>query len=141
MIEFEVDGLPSAQGSKTAVTVGGKARVIDKNPKSLKAWRDAVEKAARAALPPEGGYGQHVPVIVQMIFRMPRGKTVKRALPTTAPDLDKTLRSTNDAMTKAGVYYDDSQIVESAERKRYVLPGEVPGVRVRVSAVGERVDP
>lgn len=141
MIEFEVAGLPSAQGSKTAVTVGGKARVIDKNPKSLKAWRDAVEKAARAAVPPEGGYGPHIPVHVQMVFRMPRGKTVKRGLPTTAPDLDKILRSTNDAMTKAGVFHDDAQIVESAERKRYALPHETPGVRVRVSRIEEGETP
>lgn len=134
IVEFNVNGMPSPQGSKTAVTVGGKARVIDKNPKALKAWRNAVDAAARET---GGHFGAHVPLLVQVVFRLPRGKTVTRKYPTTRPDLDKTLRATYDALTTSGLIHDDSQIVESSERKRYALDNEEPGARIRVSRIDE----
>ena len=137
MIEFDVEGLPSPQGSKTAMVVAGRARVIDKNPKALKAWRKAVEQAARAARAGGEGFGADEPIVTRMMFRLPRGATVKREHPTTVPDLDKLLRATNDALTTSGLIADDKQIVRSAEGKRYALPHETPGVRIRVFRLNE----
>ena len=55
------------------------------------------------------------------------------------PDLSKLLRSTEDALTDAGLWADDARVVEY-ERLAKVYPGEdpealpVPGVRIEIRA-------
>lgn len=127
VIEFFVPGIPQPQGSKTGFVQGGRAVVVDKNPKLLKPWRKAVTSAAAEAWagrdPLERG------VIVRATFGMPKGKSVKRHEPFVRPDLDKLARSLLDGVTDAGLWKDDSQVVELAIRKIYADP---PGVRVRI---------
>jgi len=50
---------------------------------------------------------------------MPRGKTVKREMPTVPPDLDKLIRAINDSATDAGIIEDDSQVIEIVAYKFY----------------------
>jgi Holliday junction resolvase RusA-like endonuclease len=53
------------------------------------------------------------------MFFMPRGKTVKREMPTVPPDLDKLIRAINDSATDAGIIEDDSQVIEIVAYKFY----------------------
>ena len=143
MIEFNVDGEPAPQGSKKAFVVTRKdgshgAVVVDDNKAALKSWRDVVKLAASIYA---GEHGKHVPLRVDVVFRLKRGKTVKRLYPTTKPDLDKLTRSIGDSMTDAELYADDSQIVVATQYKRYALPHETPGARIRVSRIEEGETP
>lgn len=135
MITFRVIGTPSPQGSKNAFVRGGRAVIVDKNPPALEAWRSAVEEAARAT---GVKHEAHVPLVVQIVFILPRGKSVKREHPTTRPDGDKTERAVWDALTKSGLVHDDSQIVEWSGRKRYQLPDEPTGAFIRVFSLEEK---
>jgi len=78
-----------------------------------------------------------------MTFRMPRPKShtgaqgltpsASNATPHTRPDVDKLARAVNDALTTAGVIYDDSQITRIIAAKRYADPHEAPGVTIAVT--------
>ncbi len=85
--------------------------------KRLKAWRKLVTEKLEAA---NAGCEQlNGALSLQVIFFMPRPKTVKREFPITAPDLDKLIRSINDSATDAGVIKDDSQVIEIVAYKFY----------------------
>ena len=53
-----------------------------------------------------------------MHFRYERPKSVKRAVPTVPPDLDKQIRSILDALTGVA-YVDDSQVTHIIASKSY----------------------
>lgn len=131
VVTFFVAGVPQPQGSKTGYVVGGRAVVVDKNPKMLKPWRVEVTRAARAACE------QHAmllgPIRVEATFVMPRGKSVKRPLPSVTPDLDKLIRALFDGITDAKtVWRDDAQVVQIAIDEVY---GDAPGVHVTLRLV------
>jgi Holliday junction resolvase RusA-like endonuclease len=63
-----------------------------------------------------------------LLFIMPRPKTVKRAQPSVAPDLDKLTRAAMDALTSVA-YKDDGQVTEIHAMKIY---GGTPGLEVRI---------
>lgn len=119
-VAFRVNGVPAPQGSKRAFVVNGHAVLTEASSK-VKPWREAVVNAAVDAMngrePLEGA------VVVTITFRLARPKTVKRDHPHVAPDLDKLARSTNDALTTAQVFRDDSQICDLHVYKRYGIPG------------------
>ena len=111
-------GEPAPQGSKRVISRGdaSRAAVIVEANKRTAPWRSDVITAARAALP-VGHVPWDGPVVARMVFSFWRPKTVpysKRPYPSTNPpgDLCKLARSTEDALKAAGVYQDDSRIVE-----------------------------
>jgi Holliday junction resolvase RusA-like endonuclease len=140
MIEIRVIGLPAPQGSKRHVGHG----VMIESSKNVKPWREAVKYAAFEAF----GAGRYPheerivgPVEAVMIFTMPRPKSAKKgARADKRPDLSKLVRSTEDALTDAGVWEDDARVVTCWARK--VFPGEhpdaldVPGAVIRISRAG-----
>ena len=133
-LQLRVAGIPAPQGSKRHV---GRGILIESSSK-VKSWRQTVAWTAfeamgecRERFPLEG------PVSVEVEFMLPRGRSVKRALPAVKPDLDKLIRSTLDALTDARVWQDDSQVVSLAVRKRY---GE-PGATVTVTWMPEAPSP
>ena len=112
--------------------------VVDGNRDKLKPWRAAVTAVAIDA------WGGRPPldedVCVWMEFVFPRllshygtGRNehvLKASAPShknTRPDKDKLERAINDALTDAGVWLDDSRIVDGGARKVY---GPKPGARV-----------
>lgn len=116
MLQVFAPGIPQPQGSKSAYRRGNKIVLVESN-KNLPAWRRLVTEkleAANADCQPFSGA-----VSLDVMFFMPRGKTVKRELPTTPPDLDKLVRAINDSATDAGVIQDDSQVVEIVAYKFY----------------------
>ncbi|MFE4469515.1 RusA family crossover junction endodeoxyribonuclease [Leifsonia sp. NPDC056824] len=129
---FTVNGKPVPQGSKTVFMVKGKPVLADANSKELKPWRQKVAQVALHAASHVSA--REVPVAVHAVFTFERPKTVKREYPTVKPDLDKLIRSVFDAITDAGLWADDCQVVDMRVTKQY---GERPGVQVRVGEIRE----
>lgn len=133
-----VHGIPAPQGSKRFVGVSkrtGRGIMIESS-KAVKPWRQAVVWAAVEA-------GKQTmftePLSVEMVFVMPKPKSAKKsAKPSKKPDLSKLVRSTEDALTDAGVWRDDSLVVACAASKVYTsdhplgAPGAVISIRLAV---------
>lgn len=96
--------------------------IIHSQGSALAAWRSAVALKARevGATPAEGA------IHIEMTFTMLKPRTVTRAHPTVAPDLDKLVRAVLDGLT-AIAYRDDAQVTSIVARKSY---GERPGVAI-----------
>lgn len=76
------------------------------------------------------GYGDiplRGPLEVDAVFHLPRPKSNKSKHPVNPPDLDKLERGLWDALTLAGVWEDDAQVVLSHARKRW---SQTPGAHV-----------
>ena len=151
MILFHVVGTPAPQGSKTAMPVRkngkltGKTNLVESS-KALKPWRTLVTHQARRAKPK--GFTPYVGAVrVEVIFRFPRPKghygtgrnagTLKPSAPEhhiTKPDADKLLRAIFDGLTAAGIYRDDSQVIETYAAKRYAH-GDNPGATISVEPI------
>jgi len=74
-------------------------------------------------------------VTVSMVFYLPRPKSVsrkKRPHPTVKPDIDKLLRSTNDALTDSGIITDDALILEITGKKEYADDRQ-PGAYITIT--------
>ena len=122
MITFSVKGLPIPQGSMKVIN----GHMIHSQGSVLTGWRSQIGFAARAA-----GAKPHLEAVhIEMIFTMPRPKTVTRPEPSVAPDLDKLVRAVLDGLT-AIAYRDDGQVVRLTAAKQY---GVNPGVWVQMWA-------
>lgn len=122
-VRVVVYGQPAPQGSKRHV---GGGRMIESS-KAVKPWREAVKFAAllvreKAGMPaPLDG-----PLLARVVFTVPKPKSApksRRTWPDRKPDLSKLLRSTEDALTDAGLIADDARLVEFS-RLAKVFPGE-----------------
>ena len=134
-VAFRAAGKPEPQGSKNAFVVNGRAVIVDKNPKPLKAWRRVVSDAAIDAMVTAGDSDPLIgPVRVSLVFFIERPKSVKREHPSVRPDIDKLARAVLDGLTTAGVYSDDSQVVDLTASKVYGVPA---GVAVQVSPLSD----
>lgn len=158
MIRITVYGEPAPQGSKRGFVnrkTGG-VILVENNKDRLDSWREAVKYAALQVR--AGAAALDGPIVARMVFsvRRPKGhyrsgknaallKTDAPSRPCSKPDLSKLLRSTEDALTDAGVWIDDARVVEY-ERAAKVFIGEdaesldAPGVRIVARKIGERGD-
>jgi Holliday junction resolvase RusA-like endonuclease len=92
--------------------------MIEANPHH-KGWRDEVITAARMAMGTQGTEKFLGPLKVELLFEMPKGSTVRRHSPETAPDVDKLTRTIFDALEQAGVVQNDAQICDVHAVKIY----------------------
>lgn len=141
IVAFDVHGEPAPQGSKTVGrSKAGAAFVREDNP-ATEPWRNAVTRAATAAMgdlgrPPIAG-----PVELEVIFVFARPKshyrTGKRAgeLKPSAPhycskipDVDKLVRAIGDAITGV-VVVSDAAIVKLRAEKHFGPPAAYVTVR------------
>jgi Holliday junction resolvase RusA-like endonuclease len=137
-----VYGSPAPQGSKKFVGMRGGHGVMVESSKRVKPWRADVKAAAEAAR--DGAAPMDGPLVMRMVFTLPKPSSAPKRRRTYAmrkPDLSKLVRSTEDALTDAGLISDDARIVEY-ERLAKVFPGEdpesleAPGVRIELRSVG-----
>lgn len=126
-------GTPAPQGSKAYKGHRGGLPVLVESSKKVKPWRFVVVAAAevqrlslsasmRRELPLDG------PLAVRMVFTMRKPLSApkrRRTWPTTYPDVSKLARSTEDALTTAGIWADDARVVQY-DRLAKVFPGEDP---------------
>lgn len=139
MIEFDVIGMPAPQGSKKFVgtTKAGRGILVESS-KKVRPWRMDVKAAAEAVRAASGTIAG--PLAVHMVFTLPKPASApktRRTWPDRKPDLSKLVRSTEDAISDAGLWEDDARVVRYGTLAK-VFPGEdvdalaVPGVRVRI---------
>lgn len=137
-IVFAVYGIPGEQGSKTARARGyvdreGKVRtkawVVENNEVKNRSWREAVRQEAIAAMRDHNSEFDFpltgCLVILQVTFTVKKPGTFpkrRRILPIKRPDVSKLIRSTEDALTDAGFWKDDSQV--AYDRLYKVFPNE-----------------
>lgn len=137
-----VYGSPAPQGSKSfkGTFVGKDGRthgILAESSKKVKPWREDVKAAAllvRNGRPPLDG-----PLKVRMVFTLPKPASspkTRRTYPMRMPDLSKLARSTEDALTDAGIFVDDARIVEYS-RLAKVFAGEDPDALEACGAVIE----
>ncbi len=144
-ILIRVEGIPRPGGSKRSFRHPhtGKIIVIDAS-KTVKVWRALVVAAAKAAYrgPPLQG-----PLHVSMQFFLMRpkahykgnnrGNDLRFAAPAEhviRPDVLKLCRPTEDALTNAGVWGDDAQIVNEIMTKTYSRT-DTPGALILISTL------
>jgi Holliday junction resolvase RusA-like endonuclease len=149
-LTITVHGPPAPQGSKHATLHKQSGRVVTMEAsKRVRPWREAVKEAAlraldAASLPSYATLGQLRmlgPVHVEVVFCFDKPKSAPKRRRTwpitrTSGDVDKLQRSTFDALTDAGVYQDDSQVIDVHARKVFTddpdAPLHVPGAVIRV---------
>ncbi len=133
-LSFFVPGKPVPQGSKRHV---GNGRMVEMG-KDLKPWRESIRWAALERS--HGPLMYEGPVSVRLQFVMPRPASAPKRKTTPGikrPDVDKLIRSVLDALSSAGVWRDDSQVVEVYASKRIAELTESPGVSVLVQRTEE----
>jgi crossover junction endodeoxyribonuclease RusA len=139
VLNFFVPGRPAPQGSKRSV---GRGRFIEAS-KYLPAWRNAVTEYAIYAATEYGWETISGPVTLEVVFYLERPATIKvnkRPHPVVPPDIDKLVRSVGDALSDAGVWGDDSQVVKLVAFKRYADTHE-QGAFISVSTLEENQTP
>lgn len=149
-----VYAMPASQGSKRYVGRAGGRGVMVESSKKLPGWRQAVREAALACIycsrPFDGkasvlrsGYPLDQPLAAAMTFTLPKPVSApkrRRTWPDRMPDLSKLVRSTEDALTDAGVWRDDARVI-AYRRLAKVYPNEgpdalpIPGVLIRIWSV------
>ena len=147
-VVITVYGTPAPQGSKRAfVGKSGKAHVIESSHDRVKSWRQAVIDEVRPECRAFRFDG--LALEVDMVFRLKRPKSHYRTgrnahllrddaprYPSGKPDLSKLARSTEDALTDAGLWADDAQVVRYALLAKYWADdGVLPGAIIRVREV------
>lgn len=135
-LEFDVDGIPTPQGSKRAFVRNGRANLVEVAGASLKAWRQDVTVAASAAIRHHDWVPLEEPLEVHVGFRLPRPKSrPDDDWHATRPDVDKLARAVLDALTVAEVWRDDCYVADLRVFKRYAdaRPGASIAVR-RISS-------
>jgi Holliday junction resolvase RusA-like endonuclease len=115
-----VYGIPGPQGSKKPVgnrlsKKGNLVPVLVESSAKVKPWRDAVMDAATKQIVLQRGRFRTLdgPLVAEMHFTMPAPQRMPkdRVAHTVYPDLSKLLRSTEDALTQAGVWADDARVI------------------------------
>ena len=139
---IDVPGLPESQGSMRGFKTKSGRVILTSDNNRLTSWRRDAMVAAREMNDAVGG-GQFLDAVaVALVFTLPRpkGHFGKRGLLPSAPehpagaakDLDKLTRACFDALTGAGIWRDDGQVVDVHARKIY---GERPGVHIEVGGL------
>ncbi len=131
-ITIEVRGTPAPQGSKVGIAIRkagvytGRVALKESSKDRVNTWRDDV---VAAALKARGRYAPlSGPLVVSMTFTLRKPASApkrRRTWPCTRPDLSKLARSTEDALTTAGIWGDDGQVVRYHDLAK-VYPGEDP---------------
>lgn len=139
-LSFKVYGMPGPQGSKSFKGMRGGHAIMVESSKKVRPWRQdvkAVAESVRSGPPLDG------PLRLKMVFTLPKPASApkrRQTWPMRTPDLSKLARSTEDAITDAGLWVDDARVVEYVLlAKRY--PGEgsyaldAPGVWVSIEQI------
>lgn len=142
---FYAVGDPAPQGSKSFKGIHGGHAVMAESSKRVAPWRQTVVAAAFGA-----GLSLDGPVAVRMVFSVRRPKSARKddRHPHAQPDVSKLARSTEDAITDAGLWTSDARVTGYTRLwKAYAGHPEwdvdclpVPGVVVAAAPAGDGVE-
>lgn len=133
-LSLDIDPMPAPRPRARAFMVKGKPIVSMYHPKEYTEWQKAVVEAINDELDwavmndPKAEYHFSGPLTVGIIVSKTRPKTTKLSAP--KPDVDNFAKGILDAMTKAGVWKDDSQVEFLAVKKQW---SDEPGVLIEVT--------
>lgn len=150
-IRIVVRGTPAPQGSKSfkGMTNAGRA-ILTESSKKVRPWRMDVKQSAEQWIAQRAAKNEphapiNGPVIARMVFTLKKPASApktRRTYPMRTPDLSKLVRSTEDALTDAGIWADDARVIEYV-RLAKVFPGEdlealdCPGVVIEIMEVAQ----
>lgn len=161
MLTVIVRDKPVTQGSKVPFISRstGRPGMKEQLGADLKTWREAVKTAAREAIEAhqtasalEVLYPLTSPVVLGVTFTLYKPSSAPKRRPTwpmgKKNDVDKLLRSTLDALTAAGVWTDDGQVVEVTRLGKFypnpddrsVLPDGARNSGIMLAMGGTRCD-
>lgn len=128
-LDLFVPGRAAPQGSKRYL---GPKRVVEMS-KYVGAWRDDVRASCMRAWGNRAALDGPLLFEVEFIRARP-ASAPKRSTPSdvSAPDLSKLVRSTEDAITAAGVWRDDARVMCTLAWKRIAEIDETPGAWIRI---------
>lgn len=137
---FFVFGVPIQQAGSRAVPTGAGVRLISTGGKGLAGWRNQVAATAATYAAVHGLVDGPIRVDCDLLFPMPTSRPKKDRLrgvgwKITAPDVDKLLRATFDALTASGLIRDDARICAGSFTKRETTAAT--GLRITVSRLDE----
>ena len=135
MIAAMLDITPVPKGRPRFRVIGGKhvtAYTDAKTRKYEEALRTEFAKLAKKPIPAGNA------ISVQVIFHLPKGKTVKRDRPCVRPDLDNYVKAVLDA-ANGTLFTDDGQIVSLHAEKHYTELGRY-GIEMLILEEKEIID-
>lgn len=125
-MKIVVYGDPAPQGSKSFKGIHGGHAVLAESSKRVAPWRQDVKVAAEAEIGRREDPGDWTPMdgplLLVVVFTLPAPMSLPKrraSYPSKLPDLSKLVRSTEDALTSAGVWKDDARVVECRALKTY----------------------
>jgi len=137
-LAFFVPGIPRSQGNLKPFTFtdkrSGKVRAaMTEGTKGIGEWRRSLSLSAHQAIQEQQftGLFEKQPLVLLADFVFPRPISLPKKIHhmTSMPDVSKLIRAVEDSL-QGIAFRNDSQIVEVNARKRYMQPGEEPGVMV-----------
>lgn len=140
MIVLEVPGQPVPQPRSRVTTRGGHGHAYTPSKHPIHAYRKAIVLVARSVVRGERIDGA-VRLEVDAVFVRPPSHWRKHDLKPKAPrwptkaDGDNVIKAVADALTDAGVWHDDDQIVQWYIAKRYGGRSEPARTVIRISTV------
>lgn len=122
--------MPTPRPRFRAIPVRGKTIVNTYHPKEYTAYLQALEAELREAFGDREVFD--APVRVVVAIAIPKPKTTKLQCP--KPDVDNYAKGVLDAATKAGIWTDDTLVVELRAVKEWSITG-TPQIAFRVAEV------
>lgn len=134
---IEVPTDPVAQPRPRATVVAGRPRIY--NPNTTKDYKQQILNLF-VQVPGRIPEGVPVRVIIEYFFSRPKSLQRKKdsdgtVLHTKKPDLDNLNKAVLDAISAAGFWHDDRQVVDLRSRKFYTAKGDSPMVRITVEEI------
>lgn len=153
LVDVSIEGTPRpAGGLRIGVRKDGGRFLAPNSSANLGKWKRAVTAACKENFGDARPYPDAVHLDVVFYVARPKSHYLKAGLRPEAPayptarastngggDFDKLVRAVADAITDAGVYGDDSQVVDAKIRKRYADERE-PGVSITVAAMSDETE-
>ena len=125
---------PVAQPRPRATVVSGRARIY--NPATARAYKDQI---ANLFVRTDQKFPEGIPLKVTIEYFFERPKSLQRKKDpedfmwhTKKPDLDNLNKAVLDAISEAGIWHDDRQVVDLRSRKFYTRKMGGPMVKITI---------